>query len=66
MAQITLDIADDKLDFFKELIDNLDFVKIPEEYLVPQEQQDIVMERLEEMQQNKANKLNWNAVKDSL
>lgn len=66
MAQITLEIADNKLDFFKELIESLDFVKISKEYVVPQEHQDIVMERLEEMDNNPEQKLNWDDIKDTL
>lgn len=49
MAQITLEITDDKLEFFKELIESFDFVTLSKEYVVPKEHQDIVMERLEEM-----------------
>lgn len=66
MAQITLEITDDKLDFFKELINSLDFVKIPKEYELPQVQQDIAMERLDEMDKDETNKLNWSEIKDSL
>lgn len=66
MAQITIEIADNKLDFFKELIDSMDFAKVAQDYTVPLEHQDIVMERLEEMDNNPEQKLNWNDVKDKL
>ena len=66
MALITLDIADDKLDFFKELVESLDFVQISKEYPIPKEHQDIVMERLDEIDNYPENKLDWDDVKDKI
>ena len=55
MTRITLDIIENKLDFFMELIENLEFVKVSSEYKVPMEQQDIVMERLDDITKNPKN-----------
>ena len=66
MTQITLDITDNKLDFFIELIENLDFVKVSKEYTIPKEHQEIVMERIEDITKNPKNLLNWEDVKDDI
>ena len=66
MTQITLDITESKLDFFIELIENLDFVKVSKEYTIPKEHQDIVMERIEDITKNPKNLLNWEDVKDDI
>lgn len=64
MARITLDISDNKLAFFMELVENLKFVKVSKEYQIPQEHKDIVMERLLEIEKNPQSLLDWDEVKD--
>ncbi|MBT3382080.1 MAG: hypothetical protein HN778_11555 [Prolixibacteraceae bacterium] len=66
MTRITLDIIENKLDFFMELIENLEFVKVSSEYKVPMEQQDIVMERLDDITKNPKNLLAWDDVKEDI
>ena len=46
MPQITLDIPDNKLQFFMELIESLDFIHLEQIDDVPEEHKRIVLERI--------------------
>lgn len=62
--RITLDIPDNKYQFFLELIRNLGFDK-PIELDIPEEQQAIVRERIQKSEQNPDRLLDWEQVQDN-
>jgi len=66
MKQITLNIPDEKFPFFIELIENMDFVCIIDDYDIPEVHQKLVMERFEKARKNPERLLDWDEVKRSL
>ena len=65
MKQITLNIPDEKFPFFIELIENMDFVSIIDDYDIPEVHQKLVMERFEKVRKNPERLLDWDEVKRS-
>jgi hypothetical protein len=66
MKQITLNIPDEKFPFFIELIENMDFVSIIDDYDIPELHQKLVIERFEKVKKNPDRLLDWDKVKKSL
>ena len=63
MKHITLSIKDNKYSFFKELVKNLDFVKITDED-IPEEHKKIVRKRIKNSSPDKL--LDWDKAKSKL
>jgi len=69
MAQITLNIADNQVNFFLELIKKFDFVKIEEnsDYTeLTQQQKDVINERLENYKRNPESYTDIEEVKNNI
>ena len=72
MARIVIDIPDNKLGFFMELIKNLGFAKIAKEtktsYLVdiPEAHQKLVMDRFTKVRKNPDKLMDWDEAKKKL
>ncbi len=63
MKQVTLNIPDNKYQFFMDLIGNLGYDKV-EEFIIPEEYKNIVRERTLKSKENPARLLEWNDVQD--
>ena len=63
MKQVTLNIPDNKYQFFIELVSNLGFVKT-EELDIPEEHKAIVRERNLKSKENPDRLLDWDQVQD--
>ncbi len=46
MKQIIVNVPDEKLDFFLELLNSLDFMKTNDDQAIPEEQQELVLSRI--------------------
>ncbi len=64
MKQVTLNIPDNKYQFFMELVRNLGFDK-PEDICIPEEHKAIVRERTLKSKANPDRLLDWNQVQDN-
>ena len=65
MKQVTLNIPDNKYQFFLELIKNLNFIKIDKgDRSVPEWQKEIVRERTLKSKEDPGRLLNWDDVQD--
>ena len=62
--RITLDIPDNKYQFFLELVRNLGFDK-PIEIDIPEEHKAIVRKRIQKSEQNPDRLLDWEQVQDN-
>jgi hypothetical protein len=65
MKKITLEIPDDKWNFFKELVNELGLV-VSEEIEIPDEHKAIVRKRLAKSHQDPDRLLDWDQVQDRL
>ena len=69
MKQYTITIADDKVDFFKELIKNLPFVsdfREKSDYEIPEEHKTIVKERINKYKNSPQNYQEWDDIEKRL
>ena len=69
MAQLILDIADNKVNFFLELIKKFDFIKVKEKskYIeLTVEQKDILEERIENYKNNPESYIDFDDVKSNI
>jgi len=64
MKQVTLNIPDNKYQFFLELVRNLGFDK-QEDIHIPEEHKDIVRERTLKSKENPDRLLDWDDVQDN-
>jgi hypothetical protein len=64
MKRISLSIPDNKYQFFLELIQSLDFVKL-EEVDIPEEHKALVRKRIEASTKDPRQLLDWDQVQDS-
>ncbi len=64
MKQVTLNIPDNKYQFFIELVNNLGFDK-PEDIHIPEEHKTIVRERTLKSKANPDRLLDWDQVQDN-
>jgi hypothetical protein len=61
--KLTLNVKDEKASFFIELIQNLDFVQMNDDFDIPEEHKQIVMERIKNASPDKLFK--WENIKDN-
>lgn len=64
MKQIIVNVPDEKMDFFLELLNSLDFMKTNDDQAIPEEQQELVLSRIKNAK--KSDYLNWDDVKDKI
>lgn len=64
MKEVTLNIPDNKLPFFMELMDQLGF-EVTGELEIPKEHKDVVRERIKKSDQNPEGLLDWDQVQDN-
>jgi len=66
MKQIVLKIPEDKYAFVMELLKSLKYLKIEEEYAIPEVQKDIVLERTAASKKDPSRLVNWEDAKKSI
>lgn len=64
MKHISLSVPDNKYQFFLELVQSLDFVKL-EEVDIPEEHKALVRKRIEASNKDPRQLLDWDQVQDS-
>ncbi|WP_224994964.1 addiction module protein [Cesiribacter sp. SM1] len=64
MKHISLSVPDNKYQFFLELVQSLDFVKL-EEVDIPEEHKALVRKRIEASSKDPRQLLDWDQVQDS-
>ena len=72
MARIVIDIPDNKLGFFMELVKNLGFAKVAQESKmsdimdIPEAHQKLVMDRFNKVRKNPDKLMDWDEAKKTL
>ena len=63
MRQITINIQENKYPFFLELLENMEFINIQDDFEINNEHKEIVRNRLQKIAENPERLLEWDKVK---
>lgn len=63
MEELTVRVPSERLDFFKELLKELD-IEVAQQIEIPEEHKNIVRERIKRSEQNPERLLNWEEVRN--
>ena len=63
--KVTIDIPENKYKFFMDLVRNLGFNQVEEDFIIPEEHKAIVRERTVKSKENPDRLLDWDDVQDN-
>ncbi len=66
MKELTIQIQENKLPFIVELLNNFDFVKIIEDYYIPDSHKEIVRKRIKTQTEKPELLLDWEKIQHEL
>ncbi len=63
MKTIVINVQDNKYQYFRELLESMDFAYIQDEIEIPEAHKKVVRERIQKINENPERLLDWNKVK---